>query len=71
MRCLVKELGDNDAEFTTELIGDAKCGEVIGRVLGPLQDNGPVFDVGLVRSDADIIFADIVRRLYISLPLHH
>jgi len=57
MRWLTEELRD-DADFTTELSGDAKCGEVIGGVLGALQDNGPVVDVGLVRLDADIIVAE-------------
>ena len=57
MRWLTEELRD-DADFTTELSGDAKCGEVIGGVLGALEDNGPVVDVGLVRLDADVLVAE-------------
>lgn len=54
MKWLVDELGENP-NFTTELPPDSQCGVVHGGVLGPLDNDGPVVDVALVKLAVDVV----------------
>jgi hypothetical protein len=52
MKWLIQQL--ENPNFTTELPHDSQCGVVHGGVLGPLDNDGPVVDVALVRLDVDV-----------------
>lgn len=52
MKWLVDELGEN---FTTELPVDSQCGMVHGGVFGPLNNDGLVVDVALVKLAVDVV----------------
>jgi len=54
MKWLVNQLKENNSTFNTELLRDSQCGAVHGGVLGPLDNNGPVVDVALLRLDVNV-----------------
>lgn len=54
MKWLIKQLEDNP-DFTTELPSGSQCGVVHGGVLGPLDNDGPVVDVALVKLEVDVV----------------
>lgn len=49
MTRLISQIKDNDSTFTAELPPEAQCGTVLGGVLGPLNNGGPVVDVAMVK----------------------
>eukprot|EP01038_Epipyxis_sp_PR26KG_P007021 gene7021-9592_t len=52
MKWLIKELEDIP-NFATELPPYAQCGVIYGGLLGPLENDGPVVDVALVKLSVD------------------
>lgn len=49
MKWLITQINDNNSTFSAELPSEAKCGTVLGGVLGPLNNGGPVVDVAMVK----------------------
>ena len=55
MKWLTERLVDNNPRFSAQLPPNSQCGVVHGGVLGPLDNDGPVVDVALVKLAVDVV----------------